>query len=554
MLAVFVIVLSGCGLSHSGKTAADGPLTNAKAIANLAQPPATPDPDAKSGGTLKLTSSQDPLCLDGGQVSTAAMQLLGRMIYDNLDALNAQGNPTPWLAQSWTISDNNTTYTFQLRKGVTFSDGTPFNAAAVVANFNHWRNPATKSPLAGDYIQPIKDTKIESPYTLRVDLKYPYSPFLNVLAQGWLGFVSPKQLATQTDAQICQDPIGTGPFVVDKYTQGEGLTLSKRKDYDWAPAYLNHAGPAYLNGIDISFVTEASVRYTSLVSGEYDATDNIGPQYASAVESNPDITYHNISRQGNPERIILNTSRAPFNNLQVRRALGEGINVDGIVKTVGYGQYQPEHSYLSPTTADYDPTAQSQYKYDPAAANKLLDEAGWSKRNAAGYRVNSRGQQFTAYFPVGQTSTQSALDGLIQSQFKALGIDLVLEQTTTAQEESDLVTGNYDVTSGVWHTNTPDALYVCYDGTQISTTNFIGQNDSRLNNPQLNAILQQARETTSAAQQKTLYAQAEELLQKLVPAIPLYDFYTPWAVRSNVHDVLADSSHGTPLFTIAWMS
>jgi peptide/nickel transport system substrate-binding protein len=504
-----------------------------------------------SGGTLKLSSSQDPLCLDGGQVSTAAMQLLGRMVYDNLDALDANGKPTPWLARSWDITNGGTTYTFHLRSGVTFSDGTPFDAAAVVANFDHWSDPATKSPLAAAYIAPIKDTKVLGADTLQVDLHYPYSAFLNVLAQGWLGFVSPKQLADQSNAQICQAPIGTGPFVVDKYTPGEGLTLSKRKDYDWSASYLHHSGAAYLDAIDISFITEPTVRLSSLQSGEYDATDNIAPQTAASVKNDPSISYHNIARQGNPQRIILNTSRAPFNDLRVRQALAAGINVDGIAKSLGFGEYTSEHAFLSPTTADYDPSTQSGWTYDPKKAAKLLDAAGWSTKDAQGYRTKD-GKRLTAYFPVAPSPTPTPINDLIQAEAKKLGVAVVIQQVTTAEAATARQTGDYDIQTGVWHTNTPDALYICYDSGEITTPQRIGQNTSRLSDPQLDVVLLKARQTTDAATQKKLYAEAQQRLEKLAPAIPLYDFYTPWAVRTTVHDVLADSSHGTPLFTIAW--
>ena len=551
-LAVLSLTLAGCASDTA--TTSDGALTDATAIADLARPPAQDDPAAMPGGTLKLSSSQDPLCLDGGQVSTAALQLVGRMIYDNLDALDADGKPTPSLATSWDIADGGKTYTFHLRRGVTFSDGTRFDAQAVVTNFDHWRDPATKSPLAAAYIAPIASTTVVDASTLRVRLQYPYSAFLNVLAQGWLGFISPKQLASQSNAQICQAPVGTGPFVVDRYTQAEGLTLSKREDYDWSASYLNHKGPAYLDRIEISYVTEPTVRYSSLASGEYDATDNIAPQNAAAIQANPNIDYHNISRQGNPQRIILNTSRAPFDDQRVRQAFALGIDVDGIVKTIGFGQYDAEHSFLSPTTAGYDPGAQKRWKHDPKGAAKLLDAAGWSGRDKAGYRTNANGERLTADFPVGQSTTPTPINDMIQAEAKKLGIEVVTQQVTAAQAQTERNNGDYDIQTGVWHTNTPDALYICYDSAEITTATRIGQNVSRLADPELDSVLLKARQTTDAAEQKKLYAQAERLLEDLVPAIPLYDFYTPWAVDTDVRNVLADSSHGVPLFTIAWKS
>jgi len=545
--------LTACS-GGADRTAAKAPaaLTDQAAVANLAKAPARDDPNAVEGGTLKLSMSQDPVCLDGGQVSTAALQVLGRLYYDNLTTLDADGTPQPWLARSWDLSGDGKTYTFHLRKGVTFSDGTAFDAKAVVANFDHWRAPATKSPLAGAYIAPIKSTKVLDANTLQVKLSYPYSAFLNVLAQGWLGLTSPRQLATASNQEICEAPVGTGPFVVDKYTPGESLTLHRRKDYDWSASYLNHKGPAYLDAVDINFVSEASVRYSSLTSGEFDATDAVSPQNAVAVASNPNFVYRNIARQGNPSRLTLNTSRAPFNDVRVRRALSEGIDLDGIVKTLSYGQFGPQHAYLAPTTPYADKGANGRFVHDPQNAAKLLDEAGYSKKDAEGYRVGKDGKRLTAYLPVAQSTSPSPFNDLFQAEAKKLGLDVKIQQVTAAESASRRATGDYDLTTGVWHTNTPDGLYVLYSSNEITSKERIGQNSARLTDKELDTLLLKARQTTDPAQLKKLYKDAELRLEQLVPAIPLYDNYTSWAVNKDVHGVPADSSHGVPLFTLAW--
>ncbi|WP_051216240.1 ABC transporter substrate-binding protein [Microbacterium gubbeenense] len=536
-------MLAACA---SGAGPADDRDTTSSAVA-----PPTDTSQAAQGGTLTLSSSQDPLCLDGHQVSSAALQMLGRIVYDNLVSLDENGDPSPWLAESWDVSDDGTVYTFHLREGVTFSDGAPLNAAAVVANFDHMRDPATKSPLAAAYIDPIASTEIIDDLTLEVSLEYSYSPFLNVLAQSWLGLLSPEQIAESPD-ETCLDPIGSGPFVVDAYTPGEGVTFDRREDYDWSADYLNHDGAAYIDRIEISFVAEPSVRFTSLASGEFDGTDNVAPQNAASVKADESIDYFNISRLGNPQRITLNTSRAPFDDVDVRRAVAEGIDVEGIVGAVGFGEYDVRHAYLSPTTQYYNADAESEWVHDPEHAAELLDDAGWSERDADGYRTKN-GERLHAEFPIVDSATATALNDLIQSQFKDLGIEVELIQLPQAETSERVRAGDFDVTTGVWHTNTPDALYVVYSSDEITDDARIGQNTSRITDEDLDQALLKARQTTDTTELAQLYAHAQERLAELVPAIPLYDFYTPWAVRENVHDALADSSHGVPLFTIAWL-
>ncbi|WP_345752777.1 ABC transporter substrate-binding protein [Microbacterium rhizophilus] len=543
-------LMTGCAGPATTAAPVD-PATQVAEAAALAVPPEQDDPDAVAGGTLRLSSSQDPACLDGHQVSSAALQLLGRLYYDNLVSLDATGTPTPWLAESWDISEDGRQYTFHLKDGVTFSDGAKLDAAAVVANFDHMADPATKSPLAAAYIDPIESTEIVDDLTLKVNLEYAYSPFLYVLAQGWLGLDSPKQIAEDPDG-ICLAPVGTGPFVVEEYTPGEGLTLTKREDYAWSADYLNHEGAAYLDRIEISFVAEPAVRFSSLTSGEFDATDNIAPQNAAAVKADPAITYNNISRIGNPQRITLNTARPPFDDLKVRQALALGIDTEGIAAAVGFGEYEPRHAFLSPTTQYYDAAAEEDWTYDPEAAAELLDEAGWDETDAEGYRVKD-GTRLTAEFPVTETAAPGSLNDLIQSELKKLGVELKLIQLPTAEATERRRNGQYDIGTGVWHTNTPDALYVVYASGEITSKQRIGQNTARIADPTLDETLLKARQTTDPAELEELYTSAQEQLAELVPAIPLYDFYTPWAVRENVHGVLADSSHGVPLFTLAWL-
>lgn len=551
-LAVGAVAFAGVAALLAGcSTAAGGETATADSPNDLARPPAADDPDAVTGGTLRLSTSSDPVCLDGHQVSTAQLQLLGRIIYDNLVSLDADGNPSPWLAESWDTSDDGRTYTFHLRDDVTFSDGTPFDAEAVVANFDHMAAPETKSPLAAAYIDPISSTRVIDDLTLEVKLDYAYSPFLYVLAQGWLGLISPKQLAEHPE-QTCLSPIGTGPFVVEKYTPGEGATFTKRADYDWSADYLNHDGTAYLDRIEISFITEPAVRYSSLASGEFDATDNIAPQNAAAVKADPTIEYHNISRIGNPQRITLNTSRPPFDDVKVRQALALGIDTEGIAQAVGFGEYEPRHAFLSPTTQYYDGSAEKDWTYDPDRAAELLDEAGWSELDADGYRTKD-GVRLTAEYPVTETATPGSLNDLIQSELKKLGVELQLIQLPAAEAQERRRNGDYDIGTGVWHTNTPDALYIVYASDEITSAERIGQNTSRLQDAELDATLLDARQTTDPEELADLYGKAQDRLAELVPAIPLYDFYTPWAVRDDLHGVLADSSHGVPLFTIAWL-
>lgn len=511
--------------------------------------------NVQDGGILHIAMSADPLCLDPHAISSDTEQLLGQIQFDNLTFLGSDGTPQPWLATSWTISNGGKTYTFQLKKGVTFSDGTQFNAAAVVTNFEHMLNPATRSPLAGNYIAPYQSSKIISPYVLQVNLSKPYSPFLYVLAQGWLGMESPKAITEDTPAQLCAHPVGSGPFVLSSYTENVGATYVRRAGYNWGPPELGQTGAAHLAGIDLSWIGQDPVRYDSLVSGQYQLTQYVPAQDAAALKSNSGYEYEDVDRIGWPFTFDFNTSRAPLSDVRVRKAVIEGVNASTIVATSQFGQHAVATGYLDPVTKFYDPTAKVP-GYDLAAATKLLDQAGWSKMDAAGYRVNGSGKELDLTVPVSNATTISPVYDLLQAQLKAnLGINLILKVEPAAQYTTDRYSGNYDLLAGVWHTNTPDVLYIKYDSTQIPTAKHLGQNLAKLDDPTLDAILEKARETTDTAQLAKLYAQAQHRLTDVdYPGLPVYQNSVLWAFSKKLHDVYVNTSHGTPFLTYAWLA
>ena len=504
------------------------------------------------GGTLKLSMAADPLCLDPHSISSDTEQILGHLQFDNLTFLDKDGKPGPWLATSWTISPDGKTYTFKLKQGVTFADGTPFNAQAVVANFEHMLAPTTRSPLAGPYITPYDASKVIDDYTLQVSLKNPYSPFLYVLAQGWLGMESPKAIKADTPAQLCANPVGSGPFKMTSYTPNVGVTYVRRDGYNWGPPELGQSGPANLDGVDISWIGQDPVRYNSLLSGQYQLSGYVPPQNGPTVGNNPQFVYEDVNRIGWPFTIDFNTSRAPLDDPNVRKALVEGVNTAAIVQTSQFGQRPTATSYLDSVTEFYDPKAKLP-GYNVTDANSLLDKAGWQTKNAAGVRTKN-GKEFDLALPVSNATTVSPVYDLLQAQLKNLGVNLKIQLEPQTQVTTQRYAGDYDLLAGVWHTNTPDVLYIKYASSQIPDSKHLGQNLSRLTDPALDTLLEQARETTDLAKLTDLYSQAQQRLVTDVPGLPIYQNTVLWAFNKKLHNVIVNTSHGTPLLTYAWLS
>lgn len=429
------------------------------------------------------------------------------------------GEIEPWLVEKWDISPDGTTYTFTLKDGVTFTDGSAWDAAALQANFDWIVKPETKSPMAASYIAPYEDSEVIDDRTLEVHLSTPYSAFLRVLAQGFFGVVSPKQIAEDPDS-ICTKPIGTGPFSIVEWTKSQGVTFTRNDDYQWGPPG-SHQGPAYLKNYEILFIAEDSTRFSALQSGQVDAIDWVPAQNLDTAKSDPRLDVVQLTTSGHPFSWYLNASRPPFDDVRVRQALLHGIDRQGIVDSVLFGQYEASKGYLTSSTYQY---SENQIDYDVAGANALLDEAGWTTRDDAGYRTKD-GKRLTAVLP---TSNTIAYRVQIAEQIQAaakkdLGLEITIEYPA-AQELSDRSrSGDYDIASGIWGTNTPDILYLKYATDGITTPERIGLNNSRFSDAQLDDLVQRARETTDADEQADLYAQAQQRLVEQVPAVPLFD-------------------------------
>lgn len=502
------------------------------------------------GGVLELSVSAEPGCLDSHAISATQQALLGRLIYDNLVTLDRDGNLAPYLADSWDISDDGKTYTFHLKEGVTFSDGSPWNAEVLGQNFEHMRDPATKSPLAAAYIAPYVDGTVIDEYTFEAHLAHPFTPFLYGLAQSWVTMESGKAI-TESPETLCQQPVGSGPFVVEEYVPGQSITYVKRDGYDWAPEWINGDGEAHLDGVNVTVVPEAVIRYESLVSGQYDATENLPPQNAEAIQANADFTYENLVRSGSPNVLHFNTSHAPFDDILVRRAFVAAVNREAIAQAQGFGTFDVKDTFLSSDTVYYDPTTEGAFSYDVDEANALLDEAGWTGRDSDGFRTKD-GKRLEVVVPTTESATPSPLLVQLQGEVKKVGIDLVIDQLPAAQVTERRYAGDYDALSGVWHTNTPDILYIRYHSDEI-TGERIGQNASYLEDETLDRLLEATREAPDGPEAEAAYAAAQKRVVELVPGLPLYENHSQFAYANRVKGVDIDTSHPVPVFTYAWL-
>ncbi len=230
---------------------------------------AAPGPDAApvEGGTIVYAHQQEPACIFGGWIEQA---YISYQVLDSLVSLDEDGEVVPWLAEEWEVSDDGLTWTFTLKEGVSFTDGTPVDAEAIAYNFDYWVNGGNSTAavwLGGYYdrAEPVDDL------TVAVHLSRPYPNFIQNLTQGYFGIQSQEALETRTDEENCAAPIGSGAFTVEEWNRGQNVILARNEEYTSWPANAQHTGPALVEKVDWRFVSDPTTRVAALQTGEVDA-------------------------------------------------------------------------------------------------------------------------------------------------------------------------------------------------------------------------------------------------------------------------------------------
>lgn len=508
------------------------------------------------GGTLTYLENEEEACLDpeiGGDIPQA---MIGQQLTDDLVYEGPGGKIEPWLAKSWTVSPNGLQYTFTLRDDVKFTDGTPLNAAAVKYNLDRVVNPKTGSSTDGGYIAPFyKNSVVVSPYVLQVNLKQADTSLLDVLAQGYIGIESPKGIERGQEAN-CNDPIGSGPFEIKSYTPNQQIVLVRNPDYNWAPPGSAHQGPAYLSEIIWKIVPDDTVRYEALAKNQADVIYDPPAEEWKTIQDSANEKIFTHERPGSPTGITFNVDKAPLNNVDVRQALLYGSDEKADLTSAYLGTYPYVGSPLVAGTPDYDAALQNAYPYSTSKANKLLDEAGWTGRNRAGYRTKN-GQVLQVAIPYDSDSGQTPTEDLtlyqdIQASEKQVGVDIVLQPLSTAALDNLYEDHDYQTLAGdYWITNTPDVLRTLYSTQALK---YYGTNGTNYSNPALDTLLSNGLSDQDTATRNADYTKAQQLVSAAALQLNLYPAEERLAYASDVHGITADYAVGLPDFHDTWIS
>jgi peptide/nickel transport system substrate-binding protein len=424
----------------------------------------------------------------------------------------------PELAKSWEVLDQGKTYVFHLQEGVTFHDGTDFDAQAAKWNFDRILDPAVKSWVQ-PYYEDIEQVEAVDRYTLRVRMKGPFGGLPTVLAGYFQGIpmASPKSFATYGKDWVYH-PSGTGPYRLQEWVPGKHIILEKN------PAYFRKGLP-YLDALEFRVMPEPISTSIALRIGEIDLITRVPIQQVLALERNPDVRLVSGPEMA-PTVALLNMRVKPFDDVRARRAVGGyGIDRAKIAKLMFDGRAQPLVSVLPagvPEAIDLNEL----YPYDPEAASRLLKELGFDAKNPL---------QLTLLVP-NHDPTLSDVAALVGDQLERINVRtkiVVLDaigwvERVLVKHEFDMVVSNW---AGLLDINMRSVSFF-KDG----ASNYTGIDD-----PQLEAMMRQWRRAMAPEERQRISADiqrliAEQLYWVNVTGYPQFQAYRHWVKNYPVYE------------------
>ncbi|WP_138422769.1 ABC transporter substrate-binding protein [Maritimibacter alexandrii] len=470
-------------------------------------------------GVLIVGQIAEPKALDPAAVTAQNDFRIVVNIYEGLVQYKSGTlEVEPSLAESWEVSEDGTEYTFMLREGVSFHDGTPFNAEAVKFNFDrmldeeHPYHDTGPFPLAF-FFSAVENVEVVDDLTVKFTLNEPYAPFLSNLAYPTGLLVSPTAVA-DSGADYGRNPVGTGPFQFVEWKSNERVVVEKYPDY-WGE-------PAGTDAVVFRPITDANTRVAEMLSGGIDVMVEVPPTALSEFQNDD----YNIVEQAGPHVwfLILNAKEGPFATKEVRQAANYAINKEALVNDVLEGTADVAAGPTPPAFAwayndELDP-----YPYDPDKAKALLEESGVEDLSLTFY-VTEGGSGMLDPIPMGTA---------IQADLNAVGFDVKIETyewNTFLGEVNPGLEGKADMAEMAWMTNDPDTLPFLALRTEAFPDQG-GFNSGYYSNPEVDDLLAQARVATDQEERAALYKEMQAIVQDDAPWV----FVANWkqnAVTSN---------------------
>lgn len=490
--------------------------------------------------TLIWGRGGDSVMLDLAQATDGESIKAGIQIFENLVKFgNDSMNVEPQLATSWTVSDDGLTWTFALRKGVKFHDGTDFNAQAVYDSFariideNHPFYGYGKWKYLSLSLKYVKKITVVDDYTISLTTEMPYAPLINNLALWLCPILSPKAMAEYKD-QIGMHPVGTGPFKFVKWVKDDHISLVRNDDY-WG-------GAPKLNKIIIKSIPETSTRLMALQSGSIDIADDLDPDSISLVKQDPNLVVKE-NASVNVGYIAINTAKPYLSDVRVRQAINHAIDKGMLINTLFQGLAIPAKSAFAPSIWSYN-DAIVPYDYNPEKAKALLKDAGFdfSREIELWAMPVSR-----AYMPDPVKTSE-----LVQAYLSAVGIKCKIVRYDWGTYLKQTANGEHDLCMLGWLGGNADPDNFLYGLLSADTAKTPGASNVALwANAEFTDLVKKAQKTFSKEERTGYYEKAQMIFHDEAPWVPIAHTKVIRCYSKNIQDIPL-RPNGLNSFEMVW--
>ncbi|HEU4808602.1 MAG TPA: ABC transporter substrate-binding protein [Homoserinimonas sp.] len=478
-----------------------------------------PEAEAERGGNMVTVLGFDPETLNPGLTTSNDTAFIVAQVFEALVWSDADGKPQPLLAESWEVSDDELTYTFSLRDGVTWHDGEPFTSADVKWTFETGLENNARAQTALKHVAAI-DTPDD--LTVVITLDTPQAAFLTQM-KVFDTPIMPKHVYDGTDINqnpANQAPIGTGPFVFAEWDHGSAVTLEANEDY-W------DEGLPYLDSITFSVMSDAAQRTIALQTGQ---ADFVGAFYLAradveALEADENMVVRKQTTIPSLHFMQMNHENEYLGDKKVRQALAYAIDRERIVEqamsglaVAGKGSFGNGFPWMYNEDVSYDKL----YPFDPEKAKELLEDAGVPE-----------GTNFRVTYDASKVHFQAA-GAIIKDNLKQVGIEVTL-QPMEASVYKDNVYTNRDFDLAIQSFTSSGDPAIGYHRIYVSTpTNEVNKNATGYSNPEVDELLDKAASVSDFEERGEFYKQAQEILNEDIPTLILFDELQADAAGANV--------------------
>lgn len=530
-LAAAMTALTACGSTDAPQDAATTAEQTVKEE-HTVQTEAASDASVSQSKDIVAAVSVDFTTMDPMDTSDTLSGGIQRMVMDGLFGFDDEMKIYPMLATGYEANDNATEFKIMLRKGITFTDGTPWDAAAAKANMDKWADKTLGLKRTTLLCNVLKSVEIEDDYTLKVTLTEPFGAFIATLAHPACVMMSPKQIEAGVKA-CAERPVGTGQYKFVEWLAGEYLILERNPDWWGYDAEI--CGGTALADSDAGFnrvtfkpVAEAATRVAMLQSGDAQVIWPVPTESMEMLKSDSNVAV--FEGEGIVVRyFMMNNQKPPFNDKRVRQAINYALDKEAYVKVVWNGLASKATSIIGPATQYYK--ANEPVPYDPEKAKALLAEAGYPNG-------------FTCSVIYSNTTQNQKQAEFYKQQLAQVGIDLQLDGRESAIV-NEVVQGAegpgaevpVEIFLSGWSSSTGDADWGIRPLLAIESEPPMSYNMCYFENEELEGYIRAGLESADDEVRREAYAKAQDLIWEEVPMIFMSNDFNTWATSVNIQNV-----------------